>query len=86
MWDSFGQDVVYALRMIWKKPGFSFIAAATLALGIGASTAIFSVVNGVLLRPLPYKDPGRIMTVWQNDHLRGLERQKISPANFLDYK
>jgi putative ABC transport system permease protein len=86
MWDSFGQDVVYALRMIWKKPGFSFIAAATLALGIGASTAIFSVVNGVLLRPLPYKEPGRIMTVWQNDHLRGLDRQKISPPNFLDYK
>jgi putative ABC transport system permease protein len=86
MWDSFGQDVVYALRMIWKKPGFSFIAAATLALGIGASTAIFSVVNGVLLRPLPYKEPSRIMTVWQNDHLRGLDRQKISPPNFLDYK
>ncbi|HEU4834246.1 MAG TPA: ABC transporter permease [Pyrinomonadaceae bacterium] len=86
MWDSFGQDVVYAVRMIWKKPGFSLIAAATLALGIGASTAIFSVVNGVLLRPLPYKDPNRIMTVWQNDHLRGLERQKISPPNFLDYK
>jgi len=86
MLDTFGQELIYALRMIVKKPGFSLIAIATLALGIGASTAIFSVVNGVLLRPLPYKDPGRIMTVWQNDHLRGLDRQKISPANFLDYK
>ena len=86
MFDTLTQDVFYGLRMILKRPGFSLIAAGTLALGIGASTAIFSVINGVLLRPLPYKDPQSILTVWQNDHLRGLNHQKISPPNFLDYK
>lgn len=86
MFDSLRQDLLYGFRMLWKKPGFSIIAIGTLALGIGASTAIFSVVNGVLLRPLPYKDAERIVTVWQNDHRRGIAQQKVSPPNFLDYK
>lgn len=86
MFDSFRQDLVYGIRMLLRKPGFSLIAIGTLALGIGASTAIFSVVNGVLLRPLPYDDPDRIITVWQNDHRRGIAQQKLSPPNFLDYK
>lgn len=86
MFDSLRQDVFYGFRMLWKKPGFSIIAIGTLALGIGASTAIFSVVNGVLLRPLPYEDAERIVTVWQNDHRRGIAQQKVSPPNFLDYK
>ena len=86
MFDSLRQDLVYGVRMLLRKPGFSLTAILTLALGIGASTAIFSVVNGVLLRPLPYNDAERIITVWQNDHRRGIPQQKLSPPNFLDYK
>ena len=86
MLETLWHDLRYGFRMLLKKPGFTIIAVATLALGIGASTAIFSVVNGVLLRPLPYKDAERIVTVWQRNASRGTERDGVSPPNFLDYK
>jgi putative ABC transport system permease protein len=80
------QDLRFGLRMLVKRPAFTLIAVTTLALGIGASTAIFSVVNGVLLRPLPYSQPERIVTLWENNTKDGIVRDDVSPANFLDWR
>lgn len=74
------QDVRFGARMFLKNPGFTLIAIITLALGIGANTAIFSVVNGVLLRPLAYREPERIVTLLQQG------RGPVSPANYLDFR
>jgi putative ABC transport system permease protein len=84
--ESLLQDLRYAFRTLQKKPGFTAIAVITLALGIGANTAIFSLVNGVLLRSLPYRDPDRIMTVWQSNIQTGTQREQVSPANFIDWR
>jgi putative ABC transport system permease protein len=78
------KDVRYGFRMLTKNPGVSVIAVLTLALGIGANTAIFSVVNAVLLNPLPYKDPDRLVSIWENVPQHG--RWRAAPANFLDWK
>jgi predicted permease len=80
------QDLRYGVRMLIKKPGFTLIAVITLALGIGANTAIFSVVNAVLLRPLQYSDPDRLVQVWQNFPQSGANQVTVSAPEFLDYK
>jgi putative ABC transport system permease protein len=80
------QDIRYALRMLARNPSFTFVVVLTLALGIAANTAIFSVVNGVLLRPLPFPDSDRIVTLWENNTVDGIERDDVSPANFLDWR
>jgi putative ABC transport system permease protein len=80
------KDIRYGVRGLLKRPGFTAVAVITLALGIGANTAIFSVVNAVLLRPLPYRDAQDIVTIWQNNAKAGVSRNDVSPANFLDWQ
>ena len=80
------QDLRYGLRMLLKNPGFTAVAVLTLALGIGANTAIFSVVNTVLLRALPYKDADRLVMVWGLNRPRGFDTDQVSPLDFADWK
>ncbi len=82
--DRLNNDVLFALRMIRKSPGFTGVAVLTLALGIGANTAIFSFVDAVLLKPLPFPHPERILNVWEKPP--GGERNGISTMNFLDWQ
>jgi predicted permease len=81
-----GQDARYALRMIRRDLGFSVIAIVTLALGIGANTAIFSVIHAVLLEPLPYADPNRLVLIWERNTAIGKDRDPVAPLNYQDWR
>src|SRR5262249_57670257 len=79
------QDVRHAARSLRRRPGFAAATIATFALGIGANTAIFSLVRGILLRPLPYADPDRVIRVWSANP-RGIPRNAMSPPDFFDFR
>jgi putative ABC transport system permease protein len=84
--EMFWQDIRYGIRMLFKAPSFSIVATIALALGIGANTAIFSVVNAVLLRPLPFSNSEQLMNVWETDPTRGYQRGTASYPNFVDWR
>ncbi|MCM3901003.1 MAG: ABC transporter permease, partial [Pyrinomonadaceae bacterium] len=79
------RDIRYGIRSLTKRPGFTVVALIALALGIGANTAIFSLVNGVLLRPLPFAEPDRLVWMWGNIR-NGGNRASVSPPDFLDFR
>src|SRR5678815_2513916 len=79
-------DLRFAFRQLFKSPAFTLVAVATLGLGIAANTAIFSVVDAVLLHPLPYPESDRIVTVAQTVRSTGVSTEDASPANFLDWQ
>jgi putative ABC transport system permease protein len=83
---NFLQDVRYGLRGLWKRPGFTAVALITLALGIGANAAIFSVVNAVLLKPLQFREPERLAILWEDASFVGFPRNTPAPANYADWK
>ena len=84
--DSVTNDLRYASRTLRRSPSFTVIAILTLALGIGANTAMFSVVNAVILRPLPYQDPDRLAMLWTNDPKRDIREEGTSYPTFLDWR
>jgi hypothetical protein len=88
MWkplEELAQDLRYAFRILRAKPGFTAVAAMSLALGIGASTAIFSLVNAALLRPLPYRDADRLVAIWEWN-IRDRHINTVTAANYADWK
>ena len=84
--DEAARDFRHALRMLQRSPGFTTVAVLTLALGIGANTAIFSVIDAVLLRPLPYHEPDQLVMVWENNSQHPNPHNTVSPPNFLDWQ
>jgi len=84
-WIELAQDLRYGARLLARNPGFALVAVCTLALAIGATASLFSVVRGVLLRPLPYSDPDRLVYVWEVSP-RGDSRNVVSPGNYHDWR
>ena len=86
LFDDFVRDLRYGVRTLGRGPGFTAVASLTLALGIGANTAIFSVVNTVLLKPLSYSEPDRLAFVWERNTAIGKDRDLVAPPNYRDWK
>ncbi len=85
-WQALVRDFRYAFRMFVRNPVFTLLAIVALTLGIGANTAIFTIVNGVLLKPLPYGDPDRLVMVWSTNAIEHRERETVAPRDFVDYR
>ena len=79
------QDIRHSVRLIVRQPGLTFVALLTMALGIGANTAIFSAVDTVLLRPLPYADPDRLVVVWEKRPAEGVMKNVVAAADYVDW-
>ena len=84
--DTVLSDLRYALRTLRKSPTFAIVAVVTLALGIGANTVIFSLVDAVVIRALPYADPDRVAVVWEDNTPAGFSRNTPAPANYFDWR
>jgi len=80
------EDIRFGLRMLRKNPGFTVVAALTLALGIGANTYIFSLADALLFRPIEFPDPGRPVALWERLPGSNIDRNELTPADFLDWK
>jgi putative ABC transport system permease protein len=85
-WHALRVDIRYAFRMFVRNPVFSLMGIVALTLGIGANTAIFTIVNGVLLTPLPYAEPDRLVMVWSTNAIEHRERETVAPRDFVDYR
>ena len=85
-WQGIPSDLRHALRVMRKSPVFTAVAIATLAVGIGGCTAIFSLIEAVILRPIDYRDPGQLVMVWENQYRRGDDKNVVAMANYLDWK
>ena len=85
-WDQVGRDARGGVRSLVRAPGFAAAAVVTLGLGTGAATAVFSLVHGVVLRPLAFEAPDRLVKLWERNVERGLPREALSPVNFMDYR
>ena len=86
LWSGIPADLRYALRVLRKSPMFAAVAIATLAIGIGGCTAIFSLIEAVILRPIGYREPERLVMVWENKPRRDIHNNSVAMANYLDWK
>ncbi len=79
-------DLRYSIRTLSRAPGFTLSAVLTLALGIGANAAVFAVVHAVLLNPLPYRQPDRLVRIWETNPAQGIERGDVSPGTYVAWR
>ena len=79
-------DLQLAFRSIHRNPGFAALVIATMAIGIGANTTMYSVIRAVFLRPLPFPNQDRLVTLWEKDTARGIAERRVTPANFADWR
>jgi putative ABC transport system permease protein len=84
--DQIVQDIRFGWRLLGRSPGFTACAVIALALGVGATTAVFTLLDRVVLRPLPYREPDRLVATWETNDAQGLSHERVSPVNFMDYR